>query len=345
MTDGEALFRAILDDPDDDLSRLAYADWLEENDRLPRAQLIRLMCEVARLAPSRAAVDRHRLKEATSEYCSLLSRHESEWLAELPSIADVKWGIFREPERFRRGFAHAITVPRYDTLQTHAKTLMESSPVEWLRLEESDGRIAQWPYLERLSRLDLSRNLLVPSNTAHKLAASPHFRRLKWLQVGWGNMDAHQVIALMSAPWFANVERFEARGVIGTGSSLPPVPPCPRLRFLQISDNQGTLDFITVLSRQSFPNLRRLNLSGYRIGDTGAARLVSNDVVRELLHLDLSRTGLSARGALALATTPLLENLEFLDLRYNAIPPSHCRRLRDRFERDDCRLMLSEKEG
>jgi hypothetical protein len=171
VTDGEALLG-----PSSTIPTTIFLAW-----RMPtgwkktigyrESQLIRLMCEVARLAPSRAAVDRHRLKEATSEYCSLLSRHESEWLAELPSIADVKWGIFREPERFRRGFAHAITVPRYDTLQTHAKTLMESSPVEWLRLEESDGAFAQWPYLERLSRLDLSRNLLVPSNTAHKLAA------------------------------------------------------------------------------------------------------------------------------------------------------------------------------
>src|SRR5262245_46036036 len=104
VTDGEALFRAILDDPDDDLPRLAYADWLEENGQQPRAQLIRLMCEAARLAPSREPADRRRFEEATAGYCSLLAQHEAEWLAELPKFDRVEWGINGEKSRFRRGF-------------------------------------------------------------------------------------------------------------------------------------------------------------------------------------------------------------------------------------------------
>jgi uncharacterized protein (TIGR02996 family) len=32
MSDQRALFKAILDGPDDDLPQLAYADWLEEHD-------------------------------------------------------------------------------------------------------------------------------------------------------------------------------------------------------------------------------------------------------------------------------------------------------------------------
>lgn len=41
-TDGAAILRAILDDPADDLPRLAYADWCDENGRAERAEFVRL---------------------------------------------------------------------------------------------------------------------------------------------------------------------------------------------------------------------------------------------------------------------------------------------------------------
>src|SRR5262245_6222744 len=45
----EALLAAVREQPDDDLPRLAYADWLEEHGDAPRAKLIRLQVERARL--------------------------------------------------------------------------------------------------------------------------------------------------------------------------------------------------------------------------------------------------------------------------------------------------------
>src|SRR5437667_7315130 len=49
MTDGDVILRAVLASPGDDLTRLAYADWLEESGELPRAELIRVQLEEARL--------------------------------------------------------------------------------------------------------------------------------------------------------------------------------------------------------------------------------------------------------------------------------------------------------
>lgn len=46
-TDGEALSRAIIEQPADDLVRLAYADFLEENGGEKRAEFIRLQIELA----------------------------------------------------------------------------------------------------------------------------------------------------------------------------------------------------------------------------------------------------------------------------------------------------------
>lgn len=51
MTDaatGAALLRAILDDPADDLPRLAYADWCDENGQPERAGFVRVQLEIAR---------------------------------------------------------------------------------------------------------------------------------------------------------------------------------------------------------------------------------------------------------------------------------------------------------
>ena len=45
--DQTTLFRAILDDPDDDAPRLAFADWLAANGQPDRAEWIRASCELS----------------------------------------------------------------------------------------------------------------------------------------------------------------------------------------------------------------------------------------------------------------------------------------------------------
>ena len=49
MTTREGLMAAILAAPDDDLPRLVFADWLEENGEAERAEFIRVQCELAKL--------------------------------------------------------------------------------------------------------------------------------------------------------------------------------------------------------------------------------------------------------------------------------------------------------
>ena len=44
MTDRDSFLRALCAGPDDDLLRLAYADWLEENVNLDRAAFNRARC-------------------------------------------------------------------------------------------------------------------------------------------------------------------------------------------------------------------------------------------------------------------------------------------------------------
>ena len=44
-----AFIRAIAEEGKDNSSRLVFADWLEEHDEAPRAEFIRVQCELARL--------------------------------------------------------------------------------------------------------------------------------------------------------------------------------------------------------------------------------------------------------------------------------------------------------
>lgn len=48
MSDGDALLAAILANPEEDVARLVYADWLDENGQPERAEFIRVQCELSR---------------------------------------------------------------------------------------------------------------------------------------------------------------------------------------------------------------------------------------------------------------------------------------------------------
>jgi uncharacterized protein (TIGR02996 family) len=77
MTHEEAFLQAILDRPEEDLSRLVHADWLlDQGD--PKGEFIQVQCRLA----SMAADDEQRpsLEERERQ---LLQRHQDEWLGSL----------------------------------------------------------------------------------------------------------------------------------------------------------------------------------------------------------------------------------------------------------------------
>jgi uncharacterized protein (TIGR02996 family) len=100
IADERALLNAIIAAPDDDLPRLVYADWLEEQGRSEGAEFIRLQCELARVGfdPAR----RRRLRKRIRQW---QYRHGDRWRQELPSDEFAVWG-----EDYDRGFVNSITV-------------------------------------------------------------------------------------------------------------------------------------------------------------------------------------------------------------------------------------------
>ena len=89
MTDGDALYRAILADPDDDAPRLVYADWLDEHGEPDRAEFVRVQCAWAALAPGDPRQD-----ELWERWTRLLAKNRGRWGAG-PGSAARNFGFWR----------------------------------------------------------------------------------------------------------------------------------------------------------------------------------------------------------------------------------------------------------
>src|SRR5581483_842000 len=97
MRDDEAFLRAIIDNPDDDLPRLVYADYLDEHGDPERAEFIRLQCDFAR-SP---LADEPRRKKLWDRQWDLLTQHRERWAGSLGAISHELI--------YRRGFVEAVS--------------------------------------------------------------------------------------------------------------------------------------------------------------------------------------------------------------------------------------------
>ena len=147
MTDGEALFAAILAEPEEDTPRLVYADWLDENGQPERAAFIRVQVALE-TAPSQA------LKASEKV---LLALHGDTWLAPLKMRGQPLDG--GAAGMFRRGFVEIVWLTARAFIEK-APLLFARAPVRELRVTRSTAEDFQSlmtsPRLARLRTLDLS---------------------------------------------------------------------------------------------------------------------------------------------------------------------------------------------
>ncbi len=155
MSDDEALLREIISQPDEDTPRLAYADWLDENqpDAMPspatspsaRAEFIRVQCRLAA-----GAFD-------APDYPELLEREQdlADWIAIHNPDPDLASDTFHQEDPFgtgewsayRRGFHEVIAFEDYqetadETVETLAAAMKETfqvTPARTLVLEDASA--------------------------------------------------------------------------------------------------------------------------------------------------------------------------------------------------------------
>ena len=189
MTTADALLASVVASPDDDLPRLVYADWLEENGQPERGEFIRL--QIAR--ESGAATAEGFIREKV-----LLDAHGKEWLAPLRAPSRPLFSQKSHAE-FTRGFVQTVWLP-VGEFARHADRLFALAPVTELRLMLDDWFDVTWlggcHQLSRLKALEVCDSRFGPACGGEIIARHRYLTRLRVLRLIRCNLDDSAAAAL-----------------------------------------------------------------------------------------------------------------------------------------------------
>jgi uncharacterized protein (TIGR02996 family) len=345
----------IVTNIDDDLPRLAYADWLTENGQDDRAEFIRAQIERARLPAWDGAQVRLRFREE-----ELLQRHGEEWLAELPAIEGAKW------EGFRRGIVAEVSFASFEAMRKNAHACRAVAPVEavtvrWPRKREKGqgAPIAELRELSLTGMPDSEDEVEWLANspqlatlrilTAHglwadalaQLVASPHLAGLKALRFPSNNLGNEGLRALTRAASLTSLEeldlsalsrheRYHYDPVIRAAGmkALMGWKGLARVRSLTLKGNDVSRDGLRALLRSPHAAaIKELSLRDGRLDGQAMAEFDSAVAELRLETLDLGENILKEVGAEYVAKAPCLSELKALRLDRCEIPLPGARKL------------------
>ena len=337
----QAFLAHIIDDPADDLRRLVFADWLEENGQGQRATYIRARCALDGKRPEfgtyadaieQLAACRYQVPTVTLPLDFTFRQHQGDrkdWWDDsedtmeggMPSVACVGLKAFAgvTPARHLASRLQALveTTPIRglkisDNLPTYVAALFASpaaSAITRLELRSSHLGASACPAVVTLAASPMARTLtrldldisVLNQSTADALATAP-FDSLRWFEARH-RCDSPEVYRrLMAAPWFGRLERL-----------VTPVPPgtvgrvaLPQLHTLGIWSQTSGL--IEQFGRSGeLPMLRRLFFDG----GEGARHLMTLRC-GELVELRLGHAEMRPIDLKALLSAPWAIRLEVL---------------------------------
>jgi uncharacterized protein (TIGR02996 family) len=231
----KALLRAAREQPEDDLPRLALADWLEEHGDGERAGLVRLQCELAHTAgddPRRAGLkarERELLKAHARRWLGGLRRFTQSWQLErgllFLQLASPDAFLHEKGQAERRSAAFAwvagirclVPFGRGDRilprLHRQADAFAGLTHLQlFVRCDRAVlARFLALPELGLLTHLDLAQ-CDVGDEGAAALAASPHLHRLRTLGLASCGVSDAGVAELARSAHLGRLERLCLRG-------------------------------------------------------------------------------------------------------------------------------------
>jgi uncharacterized protein (TIGR02996 family) len=321
MSEENAFIQAVLADPDDDTVRLVFADWLEERGD-PRAEFIRVQCELAKLT-----ADRERAALISLGY-PLLAEH-----AGVPGALVRDWLVRNDYYRIQRAHTDFIHLPENEKrLSLRIQELLSEHQMTWV------GPIRNWVVSEtyrmmgdehdRGPRWQFRRGFLesVIMEPAVFLTVAEHLFPLAPIQEVTFLYPRGDLSALMASPWLENLKKMtytdeELRGhSLGPGNIqvLAASPYLSRLVILELYA-QGIRDagVQALAAAPSLKHLAVLELGRNGIGDVGVQALAASPNCAGLLALHLGENDIGDSGVRALADSPYLTHLASLDLGFN----------------------------
>jgi uncharacterized protein (TIGR02996 family) len=193
MAEQDELVQEVLDHPDDDAPRLAYADWCDRQTDEPtraRGEFIR----------AQITLSRH-LDSLTYEEWFDVSNREEQLRKSYRSVWAGDLAVLVGDYTFNRGFIEFISLSARRFLE-HATQLLTMAPILHLKLSEVLtvlDELFESPYLRSIRSLDLERCGLLDDHI-RKIAQSPVLEHLRWLSLAENNLGLGAAEALAESP-------------------------------------------------------------------------------------------------------------------------------------------------
>ena len=317
MTDGEALRRAIVADPDDDTPRLIYADWLDENRQPDRAAFVRAQVEAARAEPYSAQA-----RAAARRAEELFAKHGGEWAK----------GVRAKSVRFARGFVGRVVVGVWQFPEV-AAGIFAAEPVRTVCLVPfgMDGGAAGLlpalavPELARVRELELGREMNPTPEELAALAGCPHLSGLAGLSLRANPIHPAWLQQLFAGPALPNLTGLNLSEIPNIGPGLADAAErAPHRRFKKL--NASGIMFHSdplrrVLASSCMSRLEELDLCPPAGAPSALAYLTLGWLLpwRTLRKLDLGGQGLGAEAVREFVRVPECANLKYLGLAANRL--------------------------
>lgn len=176
------LRRAVLESPDDDAPRHAYAGWCDSRASPPpdpRGEFIRLQLDIKKIEAEGKYQAPVRLHRISSE---LSAPHSKSWAGVVATVTP-RYG-------FVAGFVEQVTLTADEFLK-HGGAMLAAEPVRHLDISSLGTRAQDFfstPLLGGIRSLVLDR-CAAGNNGAALLAASPYVNQIRWLSLAFNGID------------------------------------------------------------------------------------------------------------------------------------------------------------
>ncbi len=221
-----SFLRAILEEPDDDVCRLVFADYLEEQGEAGLARFIRTQIELARVPE----YDPLWLRCWHGERDLITGRAFDKLCPALPE------GVTWQKQAFERGFPARIEVEKPETFVAQAQALFALAPIQSLKVKSEYRRaplvlavLYDSPHLARIRRLTFTFSNL-PTTEIQRLQDSTHARNLTSLGFESIGIAQEALPALFRPPLIAQLTSLELESNVLRRSSLAGVLRAPAVR-------------------------------------------------------------------------------------------------------------------